>query len=88
MQVAQREKRMWCLTVPWQMVRNPFFTEHFLFCHTFLSLRMKYNLVKTRMAVLIFIYYSVPVRPTNQHETSEWLQTLHVEHQDTVMLTC
>lgn len=25
-------------TVPWQMVRKPFFTEHFLFCHTFLSL--------------------------------------------------
>lgn len=26
------------LTVPWLMVRKPFLTEHFLFCHTFLSL--------------------------------------------------
>ena len=31
------------LTVPWQMVRKPFFTEHFLFCHTFLSLRTRHE---------------------------------------------
>lgn len=29
------------LTVPWEMVRKPFLTEHFLFCHTFRILKEK-----------------------------------------------
>lgn len=34
-ELAPRRPSPEALTVPWEMVRNPFFTEHFLFCHTF-----------------------------------------------------
>lgn len=34
-------ERRWSLTVLWEMVRQPYLTPHFLFCHTFLILGQK-----------------------------------------------
>lgn len=31
----------WMLTVLWEMVRQPYFTPHFLFCHTLRILRQR-----------------------------------------------